>query len=103
MGETVERVLIERGKQYDELNAKIRQLESRISELESACVMGGDGKPIVIGKTIHFWSVFWKRSCHCLTESISKDEKGYYINNYPRRLYAQDCFSSTDQVPEGGK
>lgn len=94
--------------QYDGLDQitileELYALKDRIAELERCVVMGGDGKPIAVGDTIHFWSVVWEQSCHCLVESISKDEKGYYINNYPRRLYVKDCYSSPDSVPEGGK
>lgn len=103
MEKSVKDVLIERGKQYDELNAKIRQLESRISELEAACVMGGDGNPIIIGERYYFRDGYGVlKPINALT--IDVQEYGYIlVNDRKHECEPSDLYSYPEDVPEGGK
>lgn len=91
----------------------IAELEARISELEAACVMGGDGKPIGYKSVVftrdsgdvyqgHVDQIY-ETSYGELYLSVFVHQSETPSTKVRIKKPIKDCYSSPEDVPEGGK
>lgn len=82
---------------------EIKQLKARIAELERCVVMGGDGKPIEFGGKTYVRSPYTGKVKELDVDRlvIVSSSRTIVGNDFPYR--PSDCYSSPEDVPEGGK
>ena len=86
------------------LQSELDTVNARISELEAACVMGGDGKPIELGQERWYWNDYAKKKESFIVESYTAMLLGdTYLNPDTICIEPDRTYSSPEDVPEGGK
>lgn len=76
---------------------------ARIAELEAACVMGGDGKPIGIGQKVYFRGIDNKVISDVIGSLVTSRSGLMRATMKNKTSYAprpSECFSSPDSVPQ---
>lgn len=100
------------------LEHKLEAANARISELEAACVMGGDGKPIGLGQRKYMYDPWSKKPIGFTVSGIKFVELNTTDENctvvikekiivcspdHGPMCGPSDCYSDPDSVPQGGE